>query len=283
MDLSPVGVLPLVIRPAEVAAVQEYQIGYAAHLLDVAGGQHHTLADDHATDQILLPLRQRLTAGVTWPLGTALQPVAMHAMARQVQDLVGIPMQREHDLLLARFDQGSDAIAGLLQLAGDASCLVACPGEGHEVGTGIADDQCPAVERHDGLATVGARRELPQHAELHRPGLPPIAAFGAAGGAQARQRLGPTVLDHFPGKARGILIEHQNEVAAQHAAILEAVGQQHLEQGAVQFRVIAGAGAGAGDEPVQQFGLGRHQGLLGAGALGQQGEAQRALLVSAYL
>ena len=105
MQLVPVRILAPFIQAPEVAAVQEHQLGHAAHLLHVAGGQHHALADDHAADQVLLLLRQRLTAGVARPLPTALRPVAVHTVASQVQDLVGVGVQRNHDLLGARLDQ----------------------------------------------------------------------------------------------------------------------------------------------------------------------------------
>ena len=48
----------------------------------------------------------------------------------------------------------SDAVIGLLQLAGDASRLVAGARQGDEVGLGITDDQGAAAEGHDGLGAV---------------------------------------------------------------------------------------------------------------------------------
>ncbi|MGB5834313.1 MAG: hypothetical protein WBG92_20335, partial [Thiohalocapsa sp.] len=46
-------------------------------------------------------------------------------------------------------DQLGDAVAGLLQPAGDAPGLVARPVQGDEVGLGVADDEGAVAGGHD--------------------------------------------------------------------------------------------------------------------------------------
>jgi len=69
------------IHAAEVAAVDEDQFGYPAHLLDVAGGQDGVTADDHAGTGNGHPRRL----------------VLMYAMPGEVEDAPAVFLHRLHD------------------------------------------------------------------------------------------------------------------------------------------------------------------------------------------
>ena len=90
------------LHQSQITAVDEHEIGNAAHLLHFRWREEHAITDHHAGHgrNGLLPqqrVAQGLSAGVAVP--RALWHVPVHAVARQVQQLVGAGEQRAHHLL----------------------------------------------------------------------------------------------------------------------------------------------------------------------------------------
>ena len=248
---------PAAVDLAQVAAVDEYQLGHVGQFLDLVRTQEHAIGQHHpaARDHGLL-------------LGVHLH---RRAVAGDVHDAVG-PRHQGHDdgVEGVGVDQRRDAVRR--NAPGPGELLHHGPGLAERAGQGgvvVAGDQGLADHQHGGvgigvaraLAEVG-HRQLAQQFAAYRPGQ--HGGLAAAGVALRVQQ--------FPGNGRraGVELQHDAVVATEEG--LELQRHQQLEQGAAQLGVARARRGRQLDELAHQLGLGALGAHLGARAARVQRE-----------
>ena len=198
------------VGAAEVATVDEDELGNDAQLSNLRGSQEIAIADHHTVDQ-LLPVRCL---------------VLLDAVPGQMEDSIRPGVKTLPDLWAAGVDLRGDRDAVGREFGGDSAAFVTRTGKRIERPFAIITGMRPRRWiRHD------QRRAVVTLADHGAEILQVELAYEAGVDGQRELTTAETVLHQFPWIAGGVLIDDQCEPADVRRVFFEPIRHEDLEQG----------------------------------------------------